>query len=149
MTKTYRNNFAISFSLTKTSSCDSVKHDESIMRLASHQQTDFVFFFPSFSHTHTHSHTRIVSLMRYHFVIYHAAQQDVSPPLMHQRQQQFCPCLCSPSRLQQAQCCLALLGSGGGERGRYTINDYTLPHCQTPLRTRLFPYVPPPSLSMA
>ncbi|KAL1253233.1 hypothetical protein QQF64_017926 [Cirrhinus molitorella] len=70
--------------------------------------------------------------MRYHFVIYHAAQQDVSPPLMHQRQQQFCPCLRSPSRLQRAQCCLAVLCSGGGERGRNTINDYTLPHCQTP-----------------
>lgn len=95
---------------------------------------------------HTHSHTRVVSLMRYHFVIYHAAQQDVSPPLMHQRQQQFCPCLRSPSRLQQAQCCLAVLGSGGGERGRYTINDYTLPHCQTPLHTSLCAYVPPRSL---
>lgn len=143
MTATYRKTKLLtSFSLTKTSSCDSVKHDESIMRLASHQQTDFLFF----SFSHTHSHTRVVSLMRYHFVIYHAAQQDVSPPLMHQRQQQFCPCLCSPSRLQQAQCCLAVLGSGGGERGRYTINDQTLPHCQTPLHTSLCAYVPPHSL---
>ncbi|KAK2872466.1 hypothetical protein Q8A67_022363 [Cirrhinus molitorella] len=35
-------------------------------------------------------------------------------------------------RLQRAQCCLAVLCSGGGERGCNTINDYTLPHCQTP-----------------
>lgn len=55
---------------------------------------------------HTHSHTRVVSLMRYHFVIYHAAQQDVYPPLMHQRQQQFCPCLRAPSRLQRASAVL-------------------------------------------
>lgn len=106
MYKKQKNTKDTLFNLRKTSSCDSAKHDESIMRLDSHQQTDFLFPIFSCSHKHTHahihSHTRVVSLMRYHFVIYHAAQQDVYPPLMHQRQQQFCPCLCAPSRLQRA-----------------------------------------------
>lgn len=54
----------------------------------------------SLSHTHAY---KWGPLMRYHFVIYHAVLQDVSPLPKHQQPPQHRPCLVLPLRLHTSE----------------------------------------------